>query len=102
MMTAVAEAPVTRIAPQAPPASSAGTRYFAIRDASWELYEILVRDVDGQNVRVTYDEGRLVLMSPLQIHEVIKKLAGAMIEQAAIELDVPCRRFGSTTWKRKD
>ena len=75
---------------------------FTIENASWELYELLVRDVEGQNVRITYDEGRMVLMSPLPIHEKIKKLAGRLIETACLELRIPLSSFGSTTWKRHD
>lgn len=75
---------------------------FAIDNASWELYELLLRDVEQQNVRITYDQGRMVLMSPLPIHECIKSFAGRLIVMAALELDIPIRSFGSTTWKRQD
>ena len=71
-------------------------------NASWELYELLLRDTDGQNVRITYDQGRMVLMSPLPIHEKIKKLGGRLIELATLELNIPVSSFGSTTWKRQD
>jgi len=74
----------------------------AIDNASWELYELLLRDTDGQNVRITYDQGRMVLMSPLPIHEKVKTLAGRLIEMATFELDIPLSSFGSTTWKRQD
>jgi Uma2 family endonuclease len=74
----------------------------AIDNASWELYELLLREVEGQNVRITYDQGRMVLMSPLPIHEKVKKLAGRLIELATLERDIPVSSFGSTTWKRQD
>jgi Uma2 family endonuclease len=41
-------------------------------------------------------------MSPLPIHEKIKRLAGRLIELATLELDIPISSFGSTTWKRRD
>jgi Uma2 family endonuclease len=71
-------------------------------NVSWELYELLLRDVDGQNVRITYDQGRMVLMSPLSMHEKIKVMAGRLIEHATFERDIPISSFGSTTWKRQD
>lgn len=47
------------------------------QDVSWEDYEALVEDLwDRPGLRVTYDEGRLEIMSPLPEH-------------------------GSATWKRK-
>jgi Uma2 family endonuclease len=71
---------------------------------SWEVYDLLVRDLDDaeSKVRVTYDNGRLVLMSPLFAHEGWKKLIGGMIELLALELNIPMRRLGSSTWRRKD
>ena len=74
----------------------------ALDDASWEFYELVRRDTEGHNIRITYDQGRMVLMSPLPIHEKIKKLAGRLIEMACFELDIPLSSFGSTTWKRQD
>ena len=68
----------------------------------WETYESLLEDLQEQHVRITYDQGRMVLMSPLPIHERIKKLAGRLIEQATLELDIPIASFGSTTWRRQD
>lgn len=84
------------------PAAHAIAGMIAIDNASWELYELLLRDTDGQHVKITYDQGRMVLMSPLPIHEKIKKLAGRLIEMACFELDIPVSSFGSTTWKRQD
>lgn len=77
-------------------------RMFAIENASWELYELLLRDLEHQNVRITYDQGRMVLMSPLPIHERIKRLAGRLLEEGTLELRIRISSFGSTTWKRQD
>jgi Uma2 family endonuclease len=71
-------------------------------DVSWELYEQLREETDHQNIRITYDEGRLFLMSPLPKHEKVKKLTGRMIELASLERNIPIASLGSTTWKRKD
>ena len=73
-------------------------------NASWELYELLLRDRDaaGQHFKITYDEGRMSIMSPLPIHEAIKTFLARMIECADLEQDVGITSFGSTTWRRKD
>ena len=75
---------------------------FALDNVSWEVYELLLRDVEGQNVRITYDNGRMVLMSPLPIHEKLKKMIATLIETTAITLEIPMAMLGSTTWRRKD
>jgi Uma2 family endonuclease len=69
---------------------------------SWDFYEQTVRDLDSQNVRITFDDGKMVLVSPLPIHEKIKKLCGRLIQLATFERDIPISSFGSATWKRKD
>jgi Uma2 family endonuclease len=71
-------------------------------NVSWEQYEKLVEDPAYYHVRVTYDQGRMTLMSPLPIHDRVKTLTGRLIEFAAFELDIPISSFGSTTWKRRD
>jgi len=73
-------------------------------NASWELYELSVRDRDaaGQHFKITYDNGRMSIVSPLPIHELIKKLLARMIEYADVELDIGISCYGSTTWRRKD
>ncbi len=48
--------------------------------ASWELYELLLRDMSAQNVRITYDRGRMVIMSPLPKHEKVKMHIGSLID----------------------
>lgn len=73
-----------------------------LENISWGLYELLLRELDGQHVRITYDNGRMVLMSPLPIHEKLKRLLGSLIETTASTLDIPVAMLGSTTWKRRD
>ncbi len=75
-----------------------------LENVSWELYEMLLRDRDaaGQHYKITYDRGRMSIMSPLPIHEAIKTLLGRMIEMADVERDVGITSFGSTTWRRED
>ena len=83
----------------APPASP---QLFTLENVRWGTYERLLHDLDGQHVRITYDRGRMVLMSPLPWHERVKRLIGRMIELACLELAIPISSLGSTTWKRKD
>lgn len=75
---------------------------FDVDGVSWESYESLRRDWDHTNIRLTYDRGRLVAVSPLPRHDKIKKLMGRLAETAGLEKDVPVSSFGSTTWKRQE
>ncbi len=72
--------------------------------ASWELYELMVRDRDaaGQHFQITYDNGRMVIMSPLPIHDLIKGFLRRMVESLDWELDLGVTSYGSTTWRRED
>ena len=75
-----------------------------LEDVSWDTYESLLRDLENshQNLRVTYDRGRMVVISPLPKHEKWKSLLGRFVEAIADETGVPISTFGSTTWKRRD
>lgn len=73
-----------------------------IPQASWEEYERLLDDLAGRpGVRVTYDSGRLEIMSPSPEHEEYKDLILRIVHVAAEELGVPLETRGSTTWKRR-
>jgi len=71
---------------------------------SWEEYESLVEDLQESwpGVRVTYDEGRLEIMSPTPEHERYKEFVFRLAVALAEELDIPLESFGATTWKRRE
>jgi Uma2 family endonuclease len=75
-----------------------------LENVSWELYEMLVRERDesGQHLKITYDRGTLIIMSPLPIHERVKKFLARLVETASMDRDFTIASYGSTTWKRKD
>lgn len=73
-----------------------------LSDIDWETYEKL-RAVDrNRNVRMTYDEGDLQLMSPSKLHERIAELLALLIRIWAEELNIALQGCGSMTFKRKD
>ena len=84
------------------PALPSGGQHFVFDDVSWDFYERTLKAVGERHIRVTFDEGRLELMSPLPEHEVGKRAVGRLIEQLTLELDLPIASFGSTTFRRKD
>ena len=79
-----------------------GEKRIVLSGVSWSLYEQLRENEENWHVRMTYDNGRLELMSPSPDHEAIKRLIGRMIEAFTEELNVPCRSLSGTTWKRAE
>lgn len=69
---------------------------------SWEFYERLLEEIDNRPIRVTFDEGSIEIMSPLQEHEASKKAIERLIELLAVELNIPMSCFGSSTYRRED
>jgi len=72
-------------------------------NVSWETYEKLLEDLSDCSVpHLTYDRGRLEIMSPTQEHEYYNRTLNLIVEIVAAELDVNVRVLGSSTFKRKD
>ncbi len=68
---------------------------------SWESYERLLDEVGDGHVRLTYDDGRLEIMSPSGRHELVKKVIGRIIEAYGDEVNIPVQGYGSTTFKSR-
>lgn len=73
-----------------------------LNDVSWDEYEQLVADLEHWNgIRVTYDQGRLEIMSPSREHEAVKEFISHFLRAFADETDVALECLGSTTYKQK-
>ncbi len=73
-----------------------------IPQSSWEEYERLLSDLVGwPGMRVTYDRGRLEIMSPSREHEEYKEFIARIVHVACEALDLPLEACGSTTGKRQ-
>ena len=43
---------------------------FLLKNISWQTYEALLKDMESQpGIRLTYDRGKLEIMTPLDLHE---------------------------------
>ena len=92
---------MTAIAP--PTARPTTERRVVLDGVSWSLYEQILRAVGDSNaVRLTYDGGRLEIMSPSNLHESVKKIAARLLETFSVECGIPIEGFGSWTLKRAD
>src|SRR5688500_86372 len=77
-------------------------QHIVLEDMSWGLYERLLREIGDRPIRVTYDQGRLEMMSPLPEHEDAKKIIDLLIRGITLELGIEVKSLGSTTYRRKD
>lgn len=68
-------------------------------DIQWSTYCRLVRDLERQSKRLTYDKGALEIMSPSPAHEHAKEWLGKMVTILAEEFEVDFIFGGSTTLK---
>lgn len=77
------------------------TDYLYLPEVSWQTYVNLRRESDnsGRHLRITFDQGRMEIMSPSQKHKHKKTLIGRMIETYTEELNIPINSSGSTTFQ---
>jgi Uma2 family endonuclease len=75
-----------------------------LHGVSWETYEGLLRSDESQHgsVRMSYDRGRLALMSPSRPHEIDAERLGLIVRLTAAGLGLNCLGVGRTTLKRED
>ena len=78
-----------------------GDRSVVLENASWSLYEKLLSEVQNGGVRLTYDNGRLEIMTLSSRHEKAKTILGRLIEAYADAMGMEAEGYGSTTFRRK-
>jgi Uma2 family endonuclease len=74
-----------------------------LQQFSWQDYERLVEDltVSHARLRVTYDHGRVEIMSPLNEHEGYARFIDALVRAFAERQKLKVESFGGTTWRRR-
>jgi Uma2 family endonuclease len=78
------------------------SQQFLLEDTDWEFYEALLEQIGDRHIFVTYDDGRLELMSPSYEHDQRSRYIGLLINIVAVQLGIPIKGAGSCTFKRKD
>ena len=73
-----------------------------LNNISWDFYQSMRREIGDAHVRLTFDQGRLEIMSPSGFHEAIKTIIGRLIEAYADESGIVVEGLGSTTFSRDD
>ena len=75
---------------------------FLLDGVDWAFYESLLRQVRDRHIFITYDRGRLELMSPSWKHDKRSRLLGLLVSILCEELGIPVEGGGSTTFRRED
>jgi Uma2 family endonuclease len=86
-----------------PGVASPSEKRLTLYDVSWETYEKLLEAFgEHRAARLTYDQGILEFMVPLEEHENPSDLIGVFIRTLVEELGWNLKSLASTTLKRKD
>lgn len=73
-----------------------------LQNVGWDEYEHLLTQMETHpGHRVSYDRGRLEIMSPKREHETYKVFIGRLVYALCEELGIEVEATGSTTLKRK-
>ncbi|HWE97828.1 MAG TPA: Uma2 family endonuclease [Tepidisphaeraceae bacterium] len=77
-------------------------QHFTLDGVTWSYYEHTLEQVGDRPIRVTFLDGNIEVMSPLPEHEAAKKAVAGLVESLTVELGIPRKSFGSTTFRRED
>lgn len=73
--------------------------HMVLDHVSWAQYQSLLEEFESRpGFSLTFDRGRLEIMSPLPEHESFKKSMSRLIELMSLELGIPIVPLGSTTF----
>ena len=68
----------------------------------WKDYTGVLEELEERpHFRVSYDSGRLEVMSPLPEHDYYADFIRVLVRAVADELGIAIEGYGSTTWKRE-
>ncbi|MFM9963336.1 MAG: Uma2 family endonuclease [Planctomycetaceae bacterium] len=76
---------------------SRGDQHLTLWDVDWDAYKQIAEGLTGRHVRLTYENGRLDLMTISSKHGILCRLFTALIRVLAEELDVPILACGDMT-----
>jgi Uma2 family endonuclease len=73
-----------------------------IHALAWDEYERLLEVLaEGSHVRVSYDRGKLEVMSPLPEHEEYARFIDDLVRALSDARDLELEKRGSATWKKQ-
>jgi Uma2 family endonuclease len=86
-----------------PPAAVPTDDRFAVRNATWALYDRLTDALsEGAGIRLAFDGKDIEIMTLGPIHERVKELIALFVNLVLLELGIDFEGLGSTSWKRPE
>jgi Uma2 family endonuclease len=80
-----------------------GEKRMTFHGLSWQAYKQIANALnESSSARLTYDDGTLEIVMPLEIHEFSSILFGRFIYILVVELGLSIKSMGSTTLDRED
>lgn len=75
--------------------------YCYLKQVSWDFYEATIEEFADRNLKITYLDGEMEIMSPLPEHEAYKRAMADLIIIATLRLRIPRKSFGSATFRSR-
>src|SRR5262245_12901688 len=73
-----------------------------VQEVTWDEYEQLLNRLhERPNLRLSYDRGKLEIMSPLPEHEEYARFIDRLVWAVSEVQDKKLQNYGSATWKRQ-
>jgi Uma2 family endonuclease len=83
------------------PIDFTSAQHLVLDGVSWELYDHMANEFAERQIRMTYNRGRLEMMSPLPKHERWGSWIGRLVELMCLERSIHIEPLGSTTFRNK-
>lgn len=77
-------------------------RSFVFETVDWRFYDDALRVGERQRIRITYDRGRMEVMTSTELHEAIRTAVGRCLEHYAYATDIPILGRRNITCRRED
>ena len=91
---------ISRPLDQSLPQENAGERRFLLYPMTWVGYQKLLEIVGDDGPRMAYFNGMVELMAPDFLHEESKHSLSRMVVDLIVELNIPAKGLGSSTFSR--
>ncbi len=80
-----------------------GETRIVVRSVPWSTYELWIDSLPAHSgVRMAFDGEDLEIMTKGPTHEDFRDLLGQLVREICMELGIPHKCLGETTWKRPD
>ena len=75
----------------------------ALDNITWEEYEQITEDFEERpNIRVTYDQGKLEIVTTSRLHEFWKVMIAGMARIVCEEMRLNMEDYGGATWQKEE